>query len=67
MENIDNDDPGQPNNLENEGTDNEDGNEDDFTQEDEDATSKRSPLWQHFYVIIDRDGIRYAKCNHCPK
>lgn len=66
MENIDDDGSGQPNDLENEGADNEDENQDHFIVDDEEATKKRSPFWQHFSVIIDRAGIRYAKCKHCP-
>ncbi|XP_037047872.1 zinc finger BED domain-containing protein RICESLEEPER 4-like [Bradysia coprophila] len=61
------DDQQQQNDAENEETSDAEQNEDDFTYEDEEATKKRSPLWQHFSVVIDQYGKRFAKCNHCAK
>lgn len=41
--------------------------ENQFDEEDNNATKKRSKLWRHFTILRDESGIRFAKCNHCSK
>ncbi len=46
-----------------------DVNEDDFYEENENdpgATKKRSKVWEHFTVIHNAAGTKFAKCKHCP-